>query len=623
MDAPVTPLPGRLRRDRSVLQHKVAPGTFERVLRFALPYRRLLAFFLAAVVADALVVLAIPLILRSIIDNGIADHRTRLIVGLALLAAGLAVCDSFLTLGQRYLTARVGEDLIRDLRTRVFSHVLRMPLAFFTRTQTGSLVSRLNADVMGAQTAFTDFMSNVIGNLVIVVFVLAVMFTLSWPITLLALAILPVLSIPVRVLGRRLAALARERYEGMAAMTTMMTERFNVAGALLVKVFGDPDQEAETFAGRATRVRDAGVDIALVGRVFFVALTLAAGISTALVYGWGGVLTSRGTLQLGTVVALAAYLGRLYGPLGSLAGANIDVMTTLVTFERVFEVLDLAPSLAEDEDAVAIPRGPVTVEFDDVTFAYPPASEVSLASLESVTALDRRNGAPVLRNVTFTIEPGALVALVGRSGAGKSTIGMLVLRLYDASSGVVRVDGVDVRHATLASLQAKVGVVTQDPHLFHETLRANLLYARADATEEEVMAALADAQLGHLVGSLADGLDTVVGDRGHRLSGGEKQRVAIARLILKAPDLVVLDEATAHLDSETEQSVQRALQVALAGRTSLVIAHRLSTVQRADCILVVEQGRIIERGTHSELLAARGLYSELYRTQFEGQVQDA
>jgi ATP-binding cassette subfamily B protein len=623
MDAPVTPLPGRLRRDRSVLQHKVAPGTFGRVLRFALPYRRLLAFFLAVVVADALVVLVIPLIVRSIIDNGIADHRTRLIVGLALLAAGLAVCDSFLTLGQRYLIARVGEDLIRDLRTRVFSHVLRMPLAFFTRTQTGSLVSRLNADVMGAQTAFTDFMSNVVGNLVIVVFVLTVMFTLSWPITLLALAILPVVGIPVRVLGRRLAALAKERYEGMATMTTMMTERFNVAGALLVKVFGDPDQEAETFAGRATRVRDAGVDIALVGRVFFVALTLAAGISTALVYGWGGVLTSRGTLQLGTVVALAAYLGRLYGPLGSLASANIDVMTTLVTFERVFEVLDLAPALAEEEDAVAIPRGPVTVEFDDVTFAYPPASEVSLASLESVTALDRRNGAPVLRNVTFTIEPGALVALVGRSGAGKSTIGMLVPRLYDASSGVVRVDGVDVRHATLGSLQAKVGVVTQESHLFHETLRANLLYARADATEEEVTAALADAQLGHLVASLADGLDTVVGDRGHRLSGGEKQRVAIARLILKAPDLVVLDEATAHLDSETEQSVQRALQVALAGRTSLVIAHRLSTVQRADCILVVEQGRIIERGTHSELLAAHGLYSELYRTQFEGQEQDA
>ncbi|HEY1826496.1 MAG TPA: ABC transporter ATP-binding protein, partial [Acidimicrobiales bacterium] len=494
-----------------------------------------------------------------------------------------------------------------------------MPLAFFTRTQTGALISRLNNDVIGAQQAFTDLLSNVVGNLVTVSIVLTVMFFLSWQITLASLVLLPVFFIPARVVGRKIGALTMEGYNLNSEMNMVMQERFNVGGAMLVKLLGRPEAEAESFETKAGRVRDIGVAQARYARFFFVALTLTASIATALVYGIGGVAAIHGALLVGTVVALTAYLTRLYGPLTQLSNLNLDVMTVLVSFERIFEVLDIVPMIDEAPDAVAIPRGSASIEFDHVRFTYPSADEVSLASLESVAVLESGDRAEVLHDVSFSVEPGHMVALVGPSGAGKTTISSLVPRLYDVSEGTVRLSGIDVRQATMASVRDVVGVVTQDPHLFHDTLRANLLYARPEANEEDVLAALDQAQIGHLVGELPDGLDTVIGERGYRLSGGEKQRVALARLMLKAPDIVVLDEATAHLDSESEAAVQRALRETLSGRTSLVIAHRLSTVREANELLVIDDGRIVERGTHAELLAAEGLYAELYRTQFAEQ----
>jgi ATP-binding cassette subfamily B protein len=608
-----------MRRDQSVTDAKVAPGTVKRILRFASPYRKILAFFLVLVVIDAVIGAINPLILREIINQGILLHNSGLIVSLAFLVAGLAVVDAGLSLGQRFVSARIGEGLIYDMRTKVFDHVQRMPIAFFTRTQTGALVTRLNNDVLGAQEAFTDVLSTVIGNLISVAFILVVMFLLSWELTLVALLILPVFVLPARWLGRRLQSITREAYALNAQMNTTMTERFNVAGALLVKLFGHPSEETRSFASRAGRVRDIGVIQAMYARFFFVALTLTAALATALVYGWGGVLAVNGALNIGTLVALTAYLARLYGPLTQLSNINVDVMTTLVSFERVFEVLDLPPMIAEKPDAVTIPRGPARIDFEHVDFGYPSADEVSLASLESVASLVHTPSEQVLFDVTFRAEPGTMTALVGPSGGGKTTMSHLVPRLYDARSGAVRINGIDVRDATLDSLRASIGMVTQDAHMFHETIRSNLLYARRDATDDDLVAALQAAQIWALVGSLPDGLDTVVGDRGYRLSGGEKQRLAIARLLLKAPDIVVLDEATAHLDSDSELAVQRALQTALAGRTSLVIAHRLSTVRDADQILVVDAGHIVERGSHDELLAADGLYAELYRTQFERQ----
>ncbi|HEV2993681.1 MAG TPA: ABC transporter ATP-binding protein [Acidimicrobiia bacterium] len=608
-----------MRRDQSVTDAKVAPGTVKRILRFASPYRKILAFFLVLVVIDAVIGAINPLILREIINQGILLHNSGLIVSLAFLVAGLAVVDAGLSLGQRFVSARIGEGLIYDMRTKVFDHVQRMPIAFFTRTQTGALVTRLNNDVLGAQEAFTDVLSTVIGNLISVAFILVVMFLLSWELTLVALLILPVFVLPARWLGRRLQSITREAYALNAQMNTTMTERFNVAGALLVKLFGHPSEETRSFASRAGRVRDIGVIQAMYARFFFVALTLTAALATALVYGWGGVLAVNGALNIGTLVALTAYLARLYGPLTQLSNINVDVMTTLVSFERVFEVLDLPPMIAEKPDAVTIPRGPARIDFEHVDFGYPSADEVSLASLESVASLVHTPSEQVLFDVTFRAEPGTMTALVGPSGGGKTTLSHLVPRLYDARSGAVRINGIDVRDATLDSLRASIGMVTQDAHMFHETIRSNLLYARRDATDDDLVAALQAAQIWALVGSLPDGLDTVVGDRGYRLSGGEKQRLAIARLLLKAPDIVVLDEATAHLDSDSELAVQRALQTALAGRTSLVIAHRLSTVRDADQILVVDAGHIVERGSHDELLAADGLYAELYRTQFERQ----
>jgi len=607
------------RQDRSVLDHRVKKGTTRRILHFAIPYRRILAIFVPVVVLDAVVGAINPLILRAIIDTGIAKHEPDLVIVLAVIAGLLAIFSAVLSLYTRRISAVIGEGLIFDMRAKVFRHIQRMPLAFFTRTQTGALVSRLNNDVIGAQQAFTTLLSNVVGNLITVGIVLVAMFILSWQITLVALILLPIFIIPARIVGRRLGAMTREGYNLNAEMNMVMNERFNVSGAMLVKLFGRSEVEAEHFERKAARVRDIGINQALYSRLFFVALTLTASLATAFAYGYGGVRAANGTMAVGTVVAITAYLARLYAPLSQLSNVNLDVMTTLVSFERIFEVLDLVPMLQEDPDAVAIPRGPATVEFDHVQFSYPSAEDVSLASLEAVAVLESAPRTEVLREVSFAVAPGQMVALVGPSGAGKTTISNLVPRLYDATTGAVRINGVDVRHATMDSVRDTVGVVTQDPHLFHDTLRANLLYARPEATDDDLLKALELAQVLPLVTTLPDGLDTVVGERGYRLSGGEKQRVALARLILKAPDVVVLDEATAHLDSESEAAVQEALRSTLAGRTSLVIAHRLSTVREADELLVIDDGRIVERGTHAQLLSAGGLYAELYRTQFASQ----
>jgi ATP-binding cassette subfamily B protein len=606
-------------QDRGVAKKKLAPGTLRRIIRFARPYRSAITTLLILLAIDAAIGIVNPLLFRAIIDVGIPKHRSGLVVGIAVVVAVVAVADAVLSLVERYYSSKIGEGLIFDMRARVFSHIQRMPIAFFTRTQTGALISRLNNDILGAQQAFTGTLSSVVSNVLGVSFTLTVMFILSWQITLVALAMLPVFVLPARFFGRKLQAITRESYNLNAAMNVTMTERFNVSGAMLVKLFGRPRAETDEFAAKAGRVRDIGITQSMYGGVFFSALMLVAALATALVYGWGGWLAVKGQLPVGTVVALAAYLTRLYGPLTALSNVNVTVMTALVSFERVFEVLDLPPMIDDAPDAVDLPAGASTVEFDDVEFRYPSASEVSLASLESVAVLDPSTNVQVLHDVSFTAGAGELVALVGPSGAGKTTISALVSRLYDVTGGVVRIGGLDVRTVTQASLRDTVGVVTQDSHMFHDTVRANLAYAKPAATEAELVEALKAAQIWELVSSLADGLDTIVGERGYRLSGGEKQRLAIARLLLKAPSIVVLDEATAHLDSESELAVQRALKIALAGRTSLVIAHRLSTIREADQILVIEEGRIVERGRHDDLLAAGGLYAELYHTQFERQ----
>ena len=611
------------RQDEKARSQSLSPGLIRRIARFAAPYRRLLLVFLGLIVIDAGIGAANPLIYRAIIDDGILPRQSGLVVELALLLVALALFDALLSLAERWISARVGEGLIFDMRTQVFAHFQRMPIAFFTRTQTGALVSRLNNDVLDAQSAFTNTLSSVVGNVITVAVTLVAMFVLSWQITLLALVLFPLFVLPARWVGRRIQAITRESYNLNAAMTSTMTERFNVAGALLVRLFGEPVREVRAFEAKAGRVRDIGVTQAMYTVVFMTSLLLTASLAAALVYGLGGVLAIQGALQVGTLVALTAYLNRLYGPLTALSNVQVSVMTALVSFDRIFEVLDLKPLVAEREGAVDLPRGPASVEFDHVDFSYPTASEVSLASLESVAVLDQAPSSQVLFDVSFTARPGELVALVGPSGAGKTTMSHLVPRLYDVRAGAVRIDGIDVRDVTFESLRRTIGVVTQDAHLFHDTIRANLLYARPDATDEDLIEALRAAQILPLVRSLPDGLETVVGDRGYRLSGGEKQRVAVARLLLKAPDIVVLDEATAHLDSESEVALQQALRTALAGRTSIVIAHRLSTIRQADQILVLSEGRIVERGTHVSLLAAGGLYAELYRTQFAPQLDTA
>jgi ATP-binding cassette, subfamily B, bacterial len=620
-------------RDPSVTKQRLKPGTVRRIAGYARPYRLDLVIFILAAALDAVITVSYPVMLGVIIDKGILPKRTGVVLALAGVVVGLALFDALLNLVARYFTARVGEGLIYDLRTEVFSHVQRQPIAFFTRAQTGSLVSRLNSDVIGAQQALTSTLSSVVSSVLQLILVLIAMFYYSWLVTVIALVLVPMFLIPARLVGRRLQRLTREGMQLDAAMGSTMTERFNVAGAMLVKLFGKPNSESQVFAGRAAKVRDIGVVQSMYGSALFISLSLLASLSTAVVYGVGGKLVIDGAFQVGALVAMAGLLQRLYGPITALSNVQINVMTALVSFDRVFEVLDLKPLIEDKPGAVPLvvageangsgPAGPpADIAFDHVSFRYPSPSEVSLASLESIALPQpERTDASlgVLHDVSFTAPAKQLTALVGPSGAGKTTITNLVSRLYDPDEGSVRIGGYDLTDVTQDSLHDVVGVVTQDAHLFHDTIRVNLAYARPGATEQELADACRAAQIWDLISVLPDGLDTVVGDRGYRLSGGEKQRVALARLLLKAPAVVVLDEATAHLDSESEAAVQRALKTALSGRTSLVIAHRLSTIRDADQILVIDDGQIRQRGTHEELLAAGGLYAELYRTQFASQ----
>ena len=592
-------------------------ATIRRIVAFARPQRRLLTWFLFLSTVSAVLAVVSPMLAGRVVNAIVDGVPLNVVVRLALLIAVIAVAEAGLGVVTRWLSASIGEGLILDLRTAVFDHVQRMPIAFFTRTRTGALVSRLNNDVIGAQRAFSDTLSGVVSNLVVLALTFVVMVRISWQITLLALLLLPLFVLPARRMGTRLARLEREAANHNAVMSTQMTERFSAPGATLVKLFARPESESAEFAARATRVRDIGIRTAMVQWVFITALTLVSALALALVYGLGGFYALRGQLDAGEVVTLALLLTRLYAPLTALASARVEVMSALVSFERVFEVLDLQPLIVERPGATALPDGPVSVEFDRVRFAYPSADKVSLASLEEVASLDTRGGVEVLHEVSFRAEPGQMVALVGSSGAGKSTIAQLVPRLYDVDAGGVRLSGVDVRDLTAESIREALGLVTQDGHLFHESVRANLLLARPEASEDELWDVLRRARLDSLVRSLPDRLDTIVGERGYRLSGGERQRLTIARLLLARPRVVILDEATAHLDSTSEAAVQAALEEALAGRTAVVIAHRLSTVRAADLILVIEDGRIVERGTHADLLAAGGRYEELYRTQFD------
>ena len=596
--------------------NKISRETLKRIIRFAAPYRfRLLGFVLLSV-AGAFLAVATPVLAGEVVNSIVAGTAPAVVVRLALLIAAVAVADAAVSLATRWFSSRIGESVILDLRTAVFDHVQKMPVAFFTRTRTGALVSRLNNDVIGAQQAFSGTLSGVVSNVVALILTLIVMLGTSWQVTVLAMLLLPVFLLPARRMGGRLAALRREAANHNASMGTQMTERFSAPGATLIKLFGRPDAESREFAVRAARVRDIGVKMAMMQAVFVTALTLVSALALALVYGLGGYLALTGSLNTGDVVTLALLLTRLYAPLTSLANARVEIMSAVVSFERVFEILDLRPLIAEKEQPAPVPDGPLAVEFDDVRFAYPTADKVSLASLEDVAILDTRGGEEVLHGVSFQVEPGQTVALVGTSGAGKSTIAQLLSRLYDVDSGAVRFSGTDVRDLSFDGIRGALGMVTQDGHLFHETIRANLLLANPEAGEEEIWDALRRARLEDMVRSLPDGLETMVGERGYRLSGGERQRMTIARLLLAQPRIVILDEATAALDSTSEAAVQAALGEALQGRTAVVIAHRLSTIRNADRILVIEGGRIAEQGTHTELLGAGGRYAELYNTQF-------
>ena len=592
-------------------------ATLKRILAFARPHRRQLIWFLVLSIGAAVLAVATPVLAGHVVDAIVGGEAFSVVLKLAVLIAVIAIAEAGISMLTRWLSAGIGEGLILDLRTAVFDHIQRMPIAFFTRTRTGALVSRLNNDVIGAQRAFSDTLSGVVSNVVMLVLTLVVMIGVSWQITLLALILLPIFVVPARRIGARLAGLQREAANYNATMSTQMTERFSAPGATLVKLFGRPARESDEFAIRARRVRDIGVRTAMVQWIFVTALTLVSALALAVVYGLGGFYALRGQLDAGAVVSMALLLTRLYSPLTALASARLEVMTALVSFERVFEVLDLEPLIKDKPDAGRVPDGPVSVEFAGVRFAYPSADKVSLASLEEVAKLDTRGGVEVLHDVSFRAEPGQMIALVGSSGAGKSTIAQLIPRLYDVDSGAVKLAGVDVRDVSAESLRDTLGMVTQDGHLFHDSIRENLLLARPAATEDDLWDAIARARLGDLIRSLPDQLDTVVGERGYRLSGGERQRLTIARLLLAQPRVVILDEATAALDSTNEAAVQAALTEALAGRTAVVIAHRLSTIRAADQILVIESGRIVEQGTHTALLAAGGRYEELYRTQFD------
>jgi ATP-binding cassette subfamily B protein len=613
-----------LRLDDSITRQKVRPGTVRRILPYAKQYRWALVLLLLVTAIDAAATTASPLLLGTVIDQGILPHRFAVLIALSVLIAGLGLADAVALFIQAWSSARIGQGIILGLRTQVFTHVQRQPLAFFTRSQTGSLVSRLNTDVVGAQQAVTTLLTQTLSTVLTLGLVLSAIFALSWQIAIVALVVIPLFVAPTKLVGRRVQRLARETMQLDAELGSMMNERFNVAGAMLTKLYGRPDEESDHFTRRATRVRDIAVMTNVYGRTLPIIVTVLAALMSALVYGFGGSLVISGSLKIGTLVALAVLITRLYGPINQLTNIQVNFLTALVSFDRVFEVLDLKPPIMDRPEATALPaRGngngsAPPVEFEKVSFRYPTASEISLASLESIALpmRERSDKAWVLRDVSFLAPAGKLTALVGPSGAGKTTITHLVPRLYDPGSGAVRIGGRDIRDLTLRSLHDAVGVVPQESHLFHDTIRANLLYARPSATEAELREACEAARIWDLIRSLPDGLETVAGDRGYRFSGGEKQRLALARLLLKAPSVVVLDEATAHLDSESEAAVQQALKTALYGRTSLVIAHRLSTIREADQILVIDRGEVRERGTHDELLAAGGLYAELYRTQF-------
>jgi ATP-binding cassette subfamily B protein len=601
--------------DPSVKEQKLKPGTVKRIFSFARPYRTNIIIYLATVVVDAALVVATPLLLKRLIDDGVIPKNASVVTSLALLVGLIAIADAGFNMLGRYFSSRIGEGLIYDLRSLVFSHVQKQSIAFFTRTQTGALISRINSDVIGAQQAFTATLSGVVSNVVSLFLVTITMLILSWQITIFSLLLLPVFLIPTKWVGRRLQSLTRESFGVNAEMSSTMTERFNVSGAMLVALYGEPAREREYFRSRARRVADIGIKMAMLNRLFFIALTSVAAIATAFAYGIGGHLAIQGGVTVGTLLAITALLARLYGPLTALSNVRIDVMTSLVSFERVFEVLDLEPMVNNRENATVLQTSKPRIEFKNVNFSYPKAEEISLASLESAAKAETVQSGQVLKDLSFVAEPGTMTALVGPSGAGKTTISALLPRLYDVTDGSISIDGHDIRDLTLESLRDSIGVVMQDAHLFHETIAENLRYAKQDATEEEMIQACKSAQIWNLIDSLPNGFETMVGERGHRLSGGEKQRLAIARLLLKSPSVVILDEATAHLDSENEQLVHAALQSALKGRTSIVIAHRLSTVRDADQILVLEKGSIVERGTHDELVAKGGLYSDLYNRQ--------
>ena len=604
--------------DQSVKHQKLKAGTLKRIFSFALPYRKFLTIFIGTVVIDAVLVVATPLLLRSLVDDGVVPGRPEVVTRLALIVAALAIADAAFSMLGRWFSSRIGEGLIYDLRSQVFEHVQKQSIAFFTRTQTGSLISRINSDVIGAQQAFTSTLSGIVSNSLTLLLVVIAMLTLSWQITLVSLILLPVFIIPTKWIGRKLANYTRQSFDLNAEMSSTMTERFNVSGALLVSLYGDRISEGKNFRGKARRVADMGIKIAMLNRVFFIAMTSVAAIATSFAYGIGGHLAINREITIGTLLAITALLARLYGPLTSLSNIRVDVMSALVSFERVFEVLDLKPMVTDPANPIPIPKTMPTIEFSKVSFTYPKANEISIASLEGASVGETNENESVLAGVSFICKPGTLTAIVGPSGAGKSTISGLLPRLYDVTEGSISINGVDVRDTTILELRSLIGIVTQDSHMLHESIAENLRYAKVDATEIEMWAACDSAQIGEFIRTLPNGLDTVVGERGHRLSGGEKQRLAIARLLLKKPQIVVLDEATAHLDSENEALVQNALATALSGRTSIVIAHRLSTIVHADQILVLENGRIVESGKHDELVAKGGLYFDLYQRQSLG-----
>jgi ATP-binding cassette, subfamily B, bacterial len=604
--------------DQSVKRQKLKAGTLKRIFSFALPYRKFLTIFIFTVVIDAILIVATPLLLRSLVDDGVIPGRPDIVTRLALIVAALAIADAAFSMLGRWFSSRIGEGLIYDLRSQVFEHVQKQSIAFFTRTQTGSLISRINSDVIGAQQAFTSTLSGIVSNSLTLLLVVIAMLTLSWQITLVSLVLLPVFIVPTKWIGRKLANYTRQSFELNAEMSSTMTERFNVSGALLVSLYGDRIAEGSNFRIKARRVADMGIKIAMLNRIFFIAMTSVAAIATSFAYGIGGHLAIDKEITIGTLLAITALLARLYGPLTSLSNIRVDVMSALVSFERVFEVLDLKPMVTDPVNPISIPKTMPIIEFSKVSFTYPKADEISIASLEGASVVETIDSEAVLDGVSFTCKPGTLTALVGPSGAGKSTISGLLPRLYDVTEGLISINGVDIRDTTILELRSLIGIVTQDSHMLHESIAENLRYAKVDATENEMWAVCDAAQIGEFIRTLPNGLDTVVGERGHRLSGGEKQRLAIARLLLKQPQIVVLDEATAHLDSENEALVQNALATALAGRTSIVIAHRLSTVVHADQILVLENGRIVESGKHDELVAKGGLYFDLYQRQSLG-----